>query len=143
MPAKTSKTAAKQQQTTERYIALCRAATLNATRESTIPFGANVTRPQIVAVESLLKGRDILKFLACTEKQLRAYSRNEISVSQLPAKTQERLRQINAVYAKPWARKSATIAYTLHRERKTNARKRTPKPTPQTTPDAPPAADAS
>lgn len=102
----------------DRHLVIARTATANATREGSIPFGAPVSRPQVLAVEQMLKGKDILKHLACTEKALRAYSRNEVSFAQLPVKTQQRLQGLNGSYAKPWARKSATIAYALLRERK-------------------------
>lgn len=124
----------------ERLATIAKTANQHATRADTkspIPFGAPVSRPQIASVERYLAKRDILKFLACTEKQLRAFSRNEISYSALPTKTQQKLRLVSEQYSKPWARKSAAIAYALLIERRKRAKKpATPKPTSTVEPTA-------
>jgi hypothetical protein len=136
--ARTSR-ADKQRIEFDRANALAKLATRNAKREDTktpIPFGAAVTTPQILVVEKLLASRDILKFLACSEKQLRAFSRNEISFSMLPAKTQQQLRVL-AKYSKPWARKTATICYILLLDRKKRARKPAAKKPEQSTTTTP------
>lgn len=107
-------------------LATARAATSNATRDGKIPFGAPVSVSQLTAVQKLVTKsckQGIVKWLGCTEKQLRDFSQNRISHSQLPAKTQERLRTVNAAYSKPWARKSATMLYTLHKSRSRSSRK--------------------
>lgn len=116
--------------TVDRLLTLARAATDVMSRNDTIPHGAPVSRTQFTAVETHLKKKNVLKYLACTEKTLKSYARNEISHAQLPAKTQERLSEVNASYAKPWSRKSAAIAYVVHTERKKSSRKRARKSTP-------------
>ena len=112
----------------DRLPELAERATANATREATIRFGAPVSVPEIAAVDAFVKKHarsGILRYLDCTEKMLRSFSRHEISVSQLPSKTQLRLRESIVLTEKLaqrklelWPRKIATVLYALHLERK-------------------------
>lgn len=109
----------------DRLSVLAKRATANATRDGKIEFGQPVSVPQMTDIERYVKKHcrsGILRFLACTEKQLRQYSRNEIRLTELPDKTRARLRELSrkndSFYSKPWPRKSATSLYVLHLDRK-------------------------
>lgn len=93
--------------------------------------GAAVSQPQLDAVIPTVRRtmrNGICKTLGCTERQLASYADGDITVAELNDKTREKLSGFNAVYSKPWARKTASMLLELHKARK-RASRRTAKAT--------------
>lgn len=88
--------------------------------------GAAVSQPQLDAVITQVRRTmraGIVKTLGCTERQLTSYADGDITVSELNDKTREKLSGFNAVYSKPWSRKTASMLLELHKARKRASRR--------------------
>lgn len=96
-----------------------------AKRASAMFEGAAVSQPQLTLLRAYVSRSmkaGIIRTLGCTETQLKRYAESDLSNSDLPEKTRERLSKAG-VYPKPWARKTAAMLYQIHK-----SRKRSPKP---------------
>jgi hypothetical protein len=107
---------------------LCRRATAIMTSDLTIAAkSAPVSIPQMSCVLDFIGGRNVLKFVATTEKQLRAYAAHDITISQLPAATREALvatGNVEPYSRKSWPLKSASMLLAIHESRsKSSSRK--------------------
>ena len=99
-----------------------------AKRASEMFSGADVSQPQLKSVLTHVKRSmraGILPSLKCSENQLRRYATSDISITDLPDTTREKLSAVK--YSKPWPRKTAAILYQIHLSRKSRAKK-TPTP---------------
>ena len=120
--------------------ALAKKATLHATRNGEIAFGAPVSSAQINATVAHFKGKDIVKTLRFkSAKQLGEFASGHIARTSLDKQTQLAL-SLNAKQIadalgvdanKFWTRKLATCAYTVQQSRKPS-RSRKPVTQPET-----------